>query len=147
LFQYREPDSKSFAESLKAERRLLRIYFLADARYQGDLTKNVLWSGKVAWADKLRPEDRKKVLELLKLPATTGPAEWWLTEFEDDWAYQSVPGDVYFSRAANQDSQHRPPIIQYVASPWPADVIVGALAVVVGIPVWRRWRRGSRPAG
>jgi hypothetical protein len=142
LFPYREPDSKSPAEALGARQRLLRIYFLSDARYQGELTKETAWSGSVAWADKLSAEDRKKALDLLKLPEGTGPAEWWLTEFEDHWPYQVAPGDVYFSRAADQSTVKRPPIIQYVSTGWPADVMVCALAGVLFVPpLYRRVRR------
>jgi len=145
LFPDREPDSKSFAETLQAKHRLLRIYFLAEGRYegrcQGDLSKDHAWSGKAVWAGQLRPQDRTKVLDLLKLPETTGPAQWWLTEFEDDWAYQSAPGDVYFAPASSQDAIKRPPIIVHVSSSWPKDIMVCTLAVVVGVPVWRRLRR------
>ena len=74
LFPYREPDSKSMAEVLNAPARLLRIYFIAEARYKGELTKETPWTGKVVWSNKLKDEDRKKTLEQLKLPATTGRA-------------------------------------------------------------------------
>src|SRR5262249_32910979 len=53
LFPYREPDSTSSAETLGAHDRLLRIYFLAEAKYQGELTKEMPWTGKVVWANKL----------------------------------------------------------------------------------------------
>ena len=142
LFPYREPDYKGSAEALGANRRLLRIYFLAEARYQGELTKEVAWTGQVAWANKLNSDERQKTLELLKLPATTGPAEWWLTEFEDDWPYDVAPGDVNFSRGSDQNPLKRPPIIQYVSSPWPTDVTAYALAAVVILPpLLRRLRR------
>jgi hypothetical protein len=138
LFPYREPDSKSAAEALNARQRLLRIYFLAEARYQGELTKDVPWTGRAAWADKLSPADRAKALEMLKLPATTGPAEWFLTEFEDNWPYRVAPADVYFSADPDQQTIKRPPIIQYVSSPWPPDVTAIALAAVVVMPVLLR---------
>jgi hypothetical protein len=142
LFPYREPDSQSAAESLGAKRRLLRIYFLAEARYQGELTKEVPWTGQVAWANKLDATVRKKVLELLKLPETTGPAQWFLTEFEDEWPYRKAPADVYFSRDVNQNSVKRPPIIEYVAAPWPTDATVYAIAAAMVLPLlWRRVRR------
>jgi hypothetical protein len=142
LFPYREPDYKSAADSLGAKRRLLRIYFLADGRYQGELTKEQAWTGKVAWAGKLNEADRKKVLEQLKLPETTGPEEWWLTEFEDEWPYKVAPGDVYFSRAANQDIVRREPIARYVSAPYPTDAAAYALAAVILLPpVWIRLRR------
>jgi len=137
IFPYREPDYKNVDGSLTAKRRLLRIYFLADARYDGELTKETPWTGKVAWAGKIQPADRAKVLDLLKLPATTGPANWWLTEFEDDWSYKLAPADVYFSRSAHQDPIRRAPIIRlcfrsvsdrchgvhfHGGSDWPADL-------------------------
>jgi hypothetical protein len=142
LFPYREPDPTTPAKALGARQRLLRIYFLAEARYEGELTKEAPWTGKVAWADKVSAEDRRRVLELLKLPETTGPAEWWLTEFEDNWPYRAAPADVCFRRAATQGAVKRPPIIEYTASAWPTDVTACALAVaLVAPPLLRRARR------
>jgi hypothetical protein len=144
LFPYREPDSTSPAQTLGAKQRLLRIYFLAEARYQGELTKEAAWASKVAWANKLGADDRKKLLEMLKLPETTGPEEYWLTEFEHDWPYRLAPADVYFSRAANQGTVKRPPIIEYVSSPWPVDVTAYAIAAFVVLPpLLRRVRRSG----
>jgi hypothetical protein len=145
LFPYREPDSKSAAKALDAKKRLLRIYFLADARYQGELTKEVAWTGKAAWANKLSSDQRKEALELLKLPEKTGPAEWWLTEFEDDWPYRVAPADVYFSRSSDQGTIKREPIVKYVSAPWPTDAMAYALAAVVVLPpLLRRVRRGRK---
>jgi len=142
LFPYREPDPKAFAQALGVKDRLLRIYFLAEARYRGELTKAVPWTGEVAWAGKLTPQMCKTLRELLKLPANTGPATWWLTEFEDHWPYQAAPADVYFSRDPNQRTVHRKPIIQYVSSGWPSDGSVYAIAAVVILPpLVRRVRR------
>jgi hypothetical protein len=55
---------------------------------------------------------------------TTGPAEWWLTEFEDNWPYQPAQADVYFSR--DTSPIERPPIIEYVATPLPTEITVWA---------------------
>jgi len=146
LFPYREPDAKSAAEALNAKHRLLRIYFLAEARYQGELTRQTPWTGRVAWANKLTPADSAKTLAMLKLPETTGPAEWWLTEFEDNWPYRVAPADLYFSRSDDQGPVKRPPIIEYVSTSWPFDVTAIALAaVVVGPPLLRRVRRRLNP--
>ncbi len=135
LFPYREPDFKSAADELGAKQRLLRIYLLSDARYRGELTQETPWTGKTAWANRLKPEDRRRVLELLQLPPETGPAEWWLTEFEDEWPYKVAPADVYFSRNPTQDIVKREPIIQYVrASPWQADVTAYAVVAVLLVP-------------
>jgi hypothetical protein len=145
LFPYREPDPRSYAAALKADHRLLRIYFVADGRYRGELTKESPWTGKVAWSNPLKKEDRDTLLEKLKLPQTTGRAEWWLTEFEDDWPYRAAPADVYFSRDTDQQQIKRPPIIQYVQANLPDDVSAYALAAVVILPpLMRRARRGRK---
>jgi Uncharacterized protein conserved in bacteria (DUF2330) len=133
LFPYREPESSRSAASLGADRRLLRIYFLAEARYQGELTKEQQWTGNVAWAGRLNPDDRKKVLDLLHLPEATGPADVWLTEFEDNWPYKVAPADVYFSPAADQSTVRRPPIILYVGSRQAPDVTPFAIGVAMAL--------------
>jgi hypothetical protein len=143
LFPYREPESRKSAEALEAHHRLLRIYFVAEARYRGELTPETAWTGQVAWAGKMSEADRKNALELLKLPETTGPAQWWLTEFEDDWPYRTAPADVTFSRSPTQDEVRRAPILEYVAASFPADAMVYALAAVVAVPLRRRRKRGN----
>jgi hypothetical protein len=145
LFPYREPDPKEFAKALGARHRLLRIYFVAEARYRGELTPDDPWTGKVAWAGKLGDGGRKQALELLKLPENAGPKEWWLTEFEDDWPYRAAPADVVFSRDLDQGDVRREPIRRYVAAPWPTDVTAYALAAAVVVPpLVRRVRRRAR---
>jgi hypothetical protein len=144
LFPYREPDSAEYARSLGAGRRLLRVYFLADARYEGQLrfTKSQ-WTGKAVWANKLKPAERHQALELLKLPTTTGPSTWWLTEFEDYWPYEKAPSDLYFSRDSSQRTLKRDPIVAQATYPWPGDITLFALAAaVVTPPLLRRVRRG-----
>jgi hypothetical protein len=73
LFPYREPDFKSAADSLGAKRRLLRIYFIGEARYQGELTKDTPWTGTTAWAGKLGESDRTAILGALNSPRTPDP--------------------------------------------------------------------------
>ena len=142
LFPYREPASRAHAEALGAKERLLRIYFLAEARYRGELAGTPAWTGRVAWANRLKPEDRAQALALLKLPESAGPAEWWLTEFEDPWPYRVAPSDLSFVRDTDRTPVTRPPIIIYVRSARPPDVTALALAVAVVLPpVLRRVRR------
>jgi hypothetical protein len=131
LFPYREPDTQSSSAALGISRRLLRIFFLAEARYDGELTKEDTWTGRVAWADKLLTENRTKLLDLLNLPEDSGPAEFWLTEFEDNWPYRIASADLYFSRSPDQDTVKRPTIIEYVSSEWAADVMAYALVAVL----------------
>jgi hypothetical protein len=133
LFPYREPDSGRAAAGLGANRRLLRIYFLAEARYQGGFTTDDEWTGRVAWAGQVSPEHRKSILNHLRLPDTTGPADWWLTEFEDNWPYRVAPSDVYFSPSKDQSAVRRPPIVRYVSSGEARDVTPFVVAVAMGL--------------
>ena len=145
LFPYREPDSKSAAETLEAKSRLLRIYFIADARYDGELAKDAPWTGRVAWTNKMSPDDRKRTLELLTLPETSGPTQWWFTEFEDPWPYRVAQADLYFTQSDNQNPIKRPPIVEYASTWLPDDVTSYAIAaVVVGPAIYYRRRRSTR---
>lgn len=102
LFPYREPDSRHDASLLHAPDRLLRIYFLAESRYEGQFPSAQPWSGKTQWSQPLPSNQRSQLLEDLGLPESTGPAKAWLTKFEDNWPYGQAPGDVYFTKSANQ---------------------------------------------
>jgi hypothetical protein len=145
LFPYREPDPSQDAAALGQKSRLLRIYFLAECRYEGTLTPEQLWTGRVAWAGKVQPTDRMKVLELLGLPASTGPAAWWLTEFEDYWPYRPAPADVYFAPSADQTARRREPIVEYYPSIWPVDVaVLGVAGLMFVAPFLSRLRRGRK---
>ena len=142
LFPYREPDPSAQAKSLAVRSRLLRVYFVAEARYTGTLGSAGAWSGRTAWAGPLTPEGRAKLLTTLKLPDATGPAAFHLTEFEDRWAYESAPADVAFAPSADQAPLKREPIVEYVQAsrrPDAAGVAPGVLAfAVVGLWLARR---------
>lgn len=101
IFPYREPDSAAAMRKLNAPARLLRIHFIADARYTGALDGGGKWTGKAVWSDDITPH-RDRLLRELKLPATTGPSKWILTEFEDRWPYAKATGDLYFSNSPDQ---------------------------------------------
>ncbi|MGI8978260.1 MAG: DUF2330 domain-containing protein [Pirellulaceae bacterium] len=142
LFPYREPDPEQAAAALDAKQRLLRIFFVSDKRYQGELTKESPWTGIVAWSDKLPAAKRDELLKHLALPDSTGPSNYWLTEFEDYWPYKAAPADLYFSADASQETVKRPPIIQYVNSRGPLDAtLLGFLALALTPWAWQRWRR------
>lgn len=143
LFPYREPDNVVVAKSLGAHTRLLRIYFLSNARYEGQLTKETPWTGKVAWSGELTDDHRAKILEHLNLPANTPTGKWRLTEFEDRWPYAVAPADLYFARAADQSTLERDPIIHYVMSPISSDLVIyGLIGVAISPWLLRRWRSG-----
>lgn len=143
LFPYREPDPTSAPAALGARQRLLRIYFLADARYKGELARESPWTGQVAWAGHIADTDRARLLEQLKLPATAGPAVWYLTEFEDHWPYRPAPADLTFVRDSDQSPVKRPPTEVYAAAPLPTDLSAYALATALVLtPLLGRWRQG-----
>lgn len=144
LFPYREPDAADANEKLDQRSRLLRVFFVGEQRYEGELTKTEPWTGKAVWSNLLKAEQRAALLEALKLPATTGPREFRLTEFEDRWPYKKAPADLYFSPAADQGTLKRPPIIEYYDSIWPQDLmvyVIGIGLVLGGIVVVWRWKR------
>jgi hypothetical protein len=145
LFPYQEPNPEHAAKELGAKNRLLRIYFVGEARYRGELTEEIPWDGKVAWSNKLSADVRQKALELLDLATENpGPQEWWLTEFEDEWQYRAAANDVQFFRDPNQDTVKREPMEVWVRTLWPTDVTVYAIAaILVFPPFFRRVRRSS----
>ncbi len=101
LFPYREPESSIAKGKLDVSSRLLRIYFIAEARYRGQIDEGKKWSGEAVWAKDIT-RHKSSLLKSLKLPDSTGPKTWWLTEFEDNWRYQKAAGDVYFSPNSKQ---------------------------------------------
>jgi hypothetical protein len=121
--------------------RLLRVFFLGDKRVRGTLgDKDKLWPGKVVWANKVSAADREKLLEVLKLPQDTPPANWHLTEFEDHSTPRPGTDDVFFGPSDDQEAVERPPSIKFVSRP--SDDTMGyALIAIILIP-WarRRWR-------
>lgn len=103
LFPYREPDNRGDAKKVGASSRLLRLYFIGDARYAGSLD-GASWSGKAVWSRPLPQAEKESLLSELRLPANSGPERWWLTEFEDHWPYGVAPGDLYFAPAKSQST-------------------------------------------
>jgi hypothetical protein len=137
LFPYREPDSRKDAAKLHVSNRLLRIYFVAESRYEGRFPESQAWGGKPRWSAPLREDQRSGLLKHLGLAETTGPSKAWLTEFEDHWAYGKAPGDVYFSPSANQKT---------IARESGGFVLDPTLAVALGVflvrPLFRRRTAG-----
>jgi hypothetical protein len=141
LFPYREPDSGESAAKLGIADRLLRIFVLAPARFDGAFETTDRWTGRVAWAGKLEPEQQSHLFDSLKLADQKIDSPLWLTEFEDHWPYKKAPSDLYFAEASAQTDVRRPDIIQYVQSGSRSDLAVFALAGCVVIPLALRRRK------
>ncbi len=103
LFPYREPKSAAGAEKLSVRARTLQIFFIGETRYAGVMDNSEAWSGKSVWANKLSAEDVKELVKTLKIPADAMPANPWLTEFEDNWAYDKAKSDLKFLPMLNAE--------------------------------------------
>lgn len=137
LFPYREPDYKKADQQLHIYGRLLRIYFISDARYTGELTKESPWTGKPVWSDRLNSADRKTTLSALKLPESAVPANGWMTEFEDPWPFTIAPADLYFSRDTNQTTLMRPTEYDMVYVPGVEQTVCcGFPLFLLGLSIW-----------
>jgi hypothetical protein len=142
FFPYREP-----ARQASPGGRSLRVYLVAEARYKGAL-KGPAWPGHAVWSNRVDEEGRAKVLGQLKLPADTGPREWWLTEFEDRSSPRPGHDDVYFERDESQEAVERRPNVVYT-EPWLVDYLLAGLwqlsccwvPFVLLVVVWWWWRR------
>jgi len=139
FFPYSEPADQRKADMAYHPMRLLRVYFVSDKRMQGSLQENKTpWPGQTVWADEVKPADHQKILELLKLPAPTAPASWWLTEFEDRASPRPGTADVIFSVADKQERIARPPKVVYVQSLRPGCVMCLALTLYIGVTFFMR---------
>lgn len=134
FFPYREPAAVRSPQSPGRE-RLLRVFLLADARFDGNVGETGTWPGKAAWSNRLPEEVREHLIELTKLPITAGKQSAWLTEFEDKSSPRPGTDEVYFKRAADQSTLKRPDIVTG-PSVW-LDLGVSAivLAILAGV-IW-----------
>lgn len=129
LFPYREPDSRAAAQEVGARARLLRLYFISDGRYAGSLDGGDSWTGKPVWSGALSSGQKRDLLTRLRLPDSTGPTSWWLTEFEDRWPYGLASGDLCFTPVENQK-----PLRRHAAGGGrlPIDLSLPLIAVTLG---------------
>lgn len=142
LFPYREPESATAAAGLAATDRLLRVFFIAEARYRGEIDPARPWSGKVMWSGDITAH-RAALLADLGLPSDAGPGpRWWLTEFEDHWPYAKAAGDLSFRRDPNQREVHR-----LAGSPPKDAAMVAMLATACLLVPFQVLRRRGRPCG
>jgi len=135
LFAYREPDPAEAVARLHPPERMLRIFFVGEGRFRGQLEGPVPWTGETAWSGPVSRESRERLTSALGLPAGAGPADWWLTEFEDRWPYAKAPSDLTFSPVPDQSVVHRPPHVVYYDSPTAAILPCALLLLLFGLPI------------
>ena len=141
LFPYREPEMTAHAEKLAAQDRLLRIYFLSNQRYEGELTKDSRWTGKVVWSKSLSDDQCRSLHQQLALPEKQ-VSLWWLTEFEDRWPYRPAPADLYFAASSDHTLVERPAQVAQAEGQGSVDVMPMVILAALVMPVW--WTRARR---
>lgn len=161
FYPYREPED---LRAGPAKPRSLRVYFLADARYDGTLGQDKRWAGKTVWANQLPADVMKGAVSGFGLSAadagTIGARGWYLTEFEDHSSPRPGTDEVYFRKADDQSAVERPPIVydhyEYVYEDeaptfgpgrmsreyvWVAAAGAVLLLAAGAFAAWRSWRR------
>jgi hypothetical protein len=101
LFPYREPYNAETVKKLGANKRLLRIYFIADSAVDGIFATGDKWTGKRVWSDSLDGHE-SSLQNKLGLPESIANKKCWLTVFEDQWPYTIAPDDITFVKSKNQ---------------------------------------------
>ncbi len=101
FFPYREPQQPA-RPTVPPTARLLKVYFIGDARYDGVLETSAAWPGRPAWSGTLAPEQRTELMTLLRMPADAAPAATRLTLFRDFSDPRPGSADLNFVKAADQ---------------------------------------------
>jgi hypothetical protein len=115
FFPYREPAVRQ-AAGAKPRDRLLRVYFLADARFRGTIGDYEPWPGAAVWSNTIETSQLAELLKLAKLPPLAGGGGRRLTEFEDRSSPRPGGGELFFERAADQATLARAPAYQYAGA-------------------------------
>lgn len=149
FYPYREP--ADMRKDAGAGSRSLRVFVLADGRFDGTLGKDGTWPGRAVWSN-VGPEATVRGVFLgLKLDEPAAKT-WRLTEFEDASFPRPGTDEVYFRPAESQDVLEKPPVIvpvvdyEYVDPPGSlSPAVLGGLAVaalgVIGLIGWRLMRK------
>ena len=134
FFPYREPASKAGKGNSE---RLLRVFFLADARFEGAVGGSA-WPGAAVWSNSIAEEDRLKVLKAAGLPIMAGGGGRWLTEFEDRASSRHGADELYFSRVAGASVVLTP---EPGKERWPWAALIGLVVPLAAYGLWRLPRR------
>jgi hypothetical protein len=132
FFPYREPEEKpdlhsSSGDHYGAPSRLLRVFFVGDARAAG-MRGNAYWNARVPWSDRLDDEQRALLAKKLGVPAEHIPPGAWLTLFDDRSSPRIRADEVFFEDDTQQTVVHPPDIVRPSEPVWiPADVAILAI--------------------
>jgi len=140
FYPYREPlDQQQVNADGKTKSRLLRVFMIADARYDGRIGETGAWPGRPVYSKALEKASATESIENLKLkePAALElkDREWTLTEYEDRSSPRPGTDEVFFSRSPDQSTLERPShvIVDYeeddtpgLIGSWPFAGIIGS---------------------
>ncbi len=160
FYPYREPADMRKANPGSGQ-RMLKVFFLADKRYEGTLGEKGEWPGRTAWANTTPEHTASTVFSNLglepKTAAVEGAKKWHLTEFEDKSFPRPGTDEVFFKLASDQSNVERPPVVvpvyeyEYVDGPvdtspntlaaegYAFPILLGVLALVVGVICLLGW--------
>jgi hypothetical protein len=150
FFPYREPaDQRQARSDAPYLPRMLRVYFLAEARYDGKIGDgSTTWPGRAVWSNAIDTGTFAAVAKAGKLDADLGGRAWRLTEFEDRSSPRPGVDELYFQRSPDQGTLERPPHVRIVYRQWPAKLAAVAVTVVpillvaaIGLFVVRRMKK------
>ena len=136
FFPYREP-----AAQRSQKERLLRVYLVADGRFNGVIGEKTEWFGRPVWSNQIETGQLAELLKRAKLPAFAGGGGRWLTEFEDRSSPRAAADELYFVRAQDQGTMERMPQVVYGGASGILALVGALLAVIVAalaVYVWRR---------
>lgn len=135
VYPYREPQAQRKGE-LPPE-RTLRVFFVAEGRYQGALEKGTAWPGETIVAQPFEAE----ILER-SLPGLV-PKSPYLTIFVDHANPRPPDVELYFERASDDAEVHPEPIVRTKKVPLliPLELVVLVLGMGAVVVVFVRRRR------
>lgn len=141
FFPYREPADQREAGAAGAS-RLLRVFFVSDARYEGTLGENGRWPGTAKFSNA-----QAHLGVRLSEPAVSEllPRTPWLTAFEDSASPRPGTDEVFFKPSRDRSPVIPPPVRYVTSSPLtvPVDWIV--VPSLFGYWLWRRRRKRASP--
>ena len=104
FYPYREPASDAPVPSTGS--RLLRVFLLADSRYDGRIGSEKTWPARTAWSGNMESYLLQRLAKSAGLDMQVAPN--WLTEYEDHSFPRLGIDELYFHKAANQSMVERP---------------------------------------
>jgi hypothetical protein len=154
FYPYREPEDMRKPGGAS---RVLRVFFLADQKYEGTLGDGGNWPGSTVWADDVsgRAQPLTKPLNITDSTlASSLEGARYLTEFQDDSNPRPGTDEVYFRPASDQSTLERPPIVYYDVEvrQWPGPeggivLIIIPVMIAVGTYTYRNRRRSAKSGG